>query len=392
MSTNTAAYCEARKRLPLEYIKLAAKAISNLAQKAARERGAKNIICKGRVVKIADGFLVNLMDTPENQAAFPQDSRQEVGSGFPIIRMVGLFCLDSGCLIDVAEAPIRGKRTGENALLRKILHHVKPGEVLILDAIYSNYFLLEYCLKNGIDFVMERHGSRDSDYRTGKKLGSMDHLITYLKPKKKPDWMSQQEYDESADSITVRETQSSYKKDDNTVKPINIVTSFCNVEEFSREEIGEFYGLRWTGETNIGTIKTTMQLAHVKAKTPEMAMKVIWMTVAAYNNQRRLMMEAGIKYDEPPKNIAFKHAMTALTTRSARLTVSTNLNDIEWFHREISSRLVADRPGRSEPRMVKGRPKARALLIGKRHEQKERLILAREGKKLRSPDIYVWAA
>ena len=42
------------------------------------------------------GATVTLADTEENQATYPQPSSQKPGLGFPICRVVGLFCLGSG--------------------------------------------------------------------------------------------------------------------------------------------------------------------------------------------------------------------------------------------------------------------------------------------------------
>jgi hypothetical protein len=59
----------------------------------------------------------------------------------------------------------------------------------------------------GLDGVFEQQGSRKSstDFRRGRRLGQRDHLIDLGKPKCKPDWMSQQEYELAPESLVVCE-------------------------------------------------------------------------------------------------------------------------------------------------------------------------------------------
>ena len=56
----------------------------------------------GRPIKIADGTTVSMPDTAENQKAYPQQSGQKKGLGFPTMRLVGLISLSCGAVLDVA--------------------------------------------------------------------------------------------------------------------------------------------------------------------------------------------------------------------------------------------------------------------------------------------------
>ncbi len=55
-----------------------------------------------RVVKVVDGSIVTLPDTPENQAEYPQSKSQKPGVGFPIVRVLMMFSLSVGAVLDVA--------------------------------------------------------------------------------------------------------------------------------------------------------------------------------------------------------------------------------------------------------------------------------------------------
>ncbi len=67
--------------------------------------------CRQQIVEDQDLCFTRLLPkeqvkavTPENQKAYPQQSAQKKGLGFPIMRLVGLISLSSGTVLDVAMA------------------------------------------------------------------------------------------------------------------------------------------------------------------------------------------------------------------------------------------------------------------------------------------------
>jgi hypothetical protein len=90
---NTSSYCEARQRLPLAIPRDLSAALGEqletLAPMAWRWRG--------RSVKLFDGTVVSMPDTPSNREAYPQSPAQKPGLGFPSAR-IGAIALSSGRL------------------------------------------------------------------------------------------------------------------------------------------------------------------------------------------------------------------------------------------------------------------------------------------------------
>lgn len=202
-STHTGAYCRARQRLPLEMVATLARHTGCVMA----ERTPPTWHWRGRAVRLVDGATVALPDTPENQALYPQPSSQQPGLGSPLCRVVGILCLASGALLDAAMGPCRGKGSDEQSLLRSMLDTLAGGDILLGDAFYATYFLLCALQERGVDGVFEQQGSRrrSTDFRRGKRLGPRDHLIELRKPKIKPTWMSQADYDQAPDVLKVRE-------------------------------------------------------------------------------------------------------------------------------------------------------------------------------------------
>ena len=87
-SIKTGAYCNARKRLPLNPLKQAVEA----SGKTLHHHAHKTWLWKGH-------NTVLMPDTPENQVRFPQQSNQKPGLGFRITRIVGLISLSVGSVV-----------------------------------------------------------------------------------------------------------------------------------------------------------------------------------------------------------------------------------------------------------------------------------------------------
>lgn len=356
-STNTSAYCQARSRLPLSMISTLVCQTGEIITESAP--------CwwhwQGRQVRLVDGATSILADTEENQAAYPQSSSQKPGLGFPICRMVALICLASGALLNAATAPCEGKGSDEQTLLRGMLDTLEEGDILLGDAFYPTYFLLCELMRRGIDGVFEQYGARQrvTDFRTGKKLGVRDHLTVLNKPKRKPYWMSQDEYDQAPVTLTVREFKAGGKI---------MVTTFLNPNETPKNALKVLYCRRWNIELDLRNIKTTLGMEQLRCKTPEMAMKELWVYLLAYNMIRLLMAQAALLTDQIPRQLSFKHTVQLWLSWQQRGGPTHDAASINALLVLIAEPRVGLRPGRVEPRALKRRAKQYPLLTKPRED------------------------
>jgi hypothetical protein len=143
-----------------------------LARRTARELqagAAEEWKWNGRSVFIADGSHVSMPDTPANRASYPQPVVQQPGLGFPLARVAVLLSLATGACHDLAIAPYAGKGTGETTLLRAMYEALKPGDVVLADALFDNYFLACELRDRGVELVArvqaERVGTRTVEAR-----------------------------------------------------------------------------------------------------------------------------------------------------------------------------------------------------------------------------------
>lgn len=350
-SEHTSPYCRARQRLPEIMLKIIMKVLGI----SLDEQLNSQWLWKGRHTKLVDGTTVSMPDTAENQKAYPQPDSQKPGLGFPIARMVAVISLATGALIDYSIGPYKGKETGEHALLRDILSCFCSGDIMLADRYYCSYFLIAMLQSMGVDCIFQQHASRKSDFRRGRRLGTKDHLIVWTKPTC-PNWMTEAMYLSMPETLSVREIKSSGKV---------IVTTILDPKEATRKELSEIYTQRWFVEVDLRSIKDTLQMGVLRCKTPEMVRKEISVHFIAYNLIRMVMAQAAFQKNIPPRCISFKGTVQLLNAfrDTIRLAANEQLAQIyKSLIDAVAGHRVGNRPGRSEPRAVKRRPKSLPLL------------------------------
>jgi hypothetical protein len=237
-----------------------------------------------------------------------------------------------------------------------MLDTLRSGDVLLGDAYYATYFLLCARLERGVDAVFEQHGARrrSTDFRCGQRLGQRDHLITLAKPKRKPDWMAQDVYDQAPDSLNVRELQAGGKV---------LVTTLLCPKQTPKAALKELFRSRWHVELDLRNIKTTLGLESLSCKTPEMAAKEIWVYLLAYNLIRLMMAQAALLADRLPRELSFKHTLQLWVAWRQCGLGSDHDERLSVLFVLIAQQRVGNRPGRIEPRAIKRRPKPYPLLV-----------------------------
>jgi len=364
-------YCKARQRLPEPLLAdLARRSGAELQQQVAPPE-----LLGGRPIKIADGTTVSMPDTPANQKAYPQQAAQKKGLGFPLLRLVGLIGLSCGAVLDVAMAPYHGKQTGETALLRQLLDSLRTGDVLLADAIFSNYWMIALLRERGVDLLSRYAGKRRLDFRQGRRLGRYDHVVSWHKPLR-PSWLSQELYERLPETLCIRETKVEVSQKGFRCRHLLLVTTLRDVQAYPRQELATAFRCRWHAELDLRSIKHVMQMDVLRCKSPAMVRKEIWMHLLAYNLIRKLMAEAAAEAGVCPRDLSFKGTLQTLVAfAAAGWSCPERRNELyAAVLRAVATHHVNDRPDRVEPRAVKRRPKKQVYLNEPRAVAKARLL------------------
>lgn len=341
-SVRTGGYCRARQRLPLEMVSTLTRETGRLLHEKARA----SWLWRGRAVKLVDGTGISMPDTPENQERYPQPSTQAPGVGFPLARLVMVICLATGAALDAAIGPHSGKGTGELGLVRSLLDGFCPGDVMLADALYCNYWLIATLMGAGVDVLFEQNGARITDFRRGQSLGTRDHIVHWPKPAARPQWMTPQQYEAFPDELRVREAKVAHQV---------LVTTMLDHRKVSKDDLSELYARRWNVELDLRNLKTTTGMDVLSCQTPQMNEKQLWAHLLAYNVIRLLMAQAACNAGIDPRELSFKHTVQLWTEWVARGLSAAK--DGGRLFTLIAQCRVGKRHGRIEPRMRKRRPK-----------------------------------
>ena len=171
LNPNTNAFCQARARLPLAWLqKVWWRLADRICAQAPSLPG-----CHGRRMLVVDGTTVQTPDTTSNQAQWPQVTSQQLGCGFPLVHLVGFFCLSSGALLRATHGAWKDHEMRLFALLRGTL---RRGDVLVADRGFWSFANLAFLPLRGVDLIVRAKYANTLDWRQGQRLGKNDRLVT----------------------------------------------------------------------------------------------------------------------------------------------------------------------------------------------------------------------
>lgn len=360
----TSAYCQSRDRLPLDVL-------ARLRCAAAAHADRIRQLWRGLCVKVIDGTSTSLPDTPKNQRAYPQPGGQKPGCGFPLLKLVGVFSLATGALLDYAKG---NKHQHELNLLQKLLDQFKPGDLALADRGFSSYTLLGLLWWRGVHSLFRLHQARPADLRNGKRLGKNDRLMIWRKPWpwQRPRYLSKALWNLIPQELSVRVVRFILEVPGFRAQSLTLVTTLLDPKVYPAEELARLYARRWRIELWFRDIKTSMGMEVLRCKSPKMVHKELEMFLIAYNLIRGLIAESATLYEVPMDRLSFKGTVDSVRQFSVAIAQARSRKR----QKQLTGRLleviaqddVPDRPGRREPRAVKRRPKPYPLLNRPRHQ------------------------
>lgn len=354
-SENTGPYCKARQRLDLETVE----DVHHDLYQHLRRSGTRG---RGRLLSV-DATGVRLDDTTENRETYGYAPGQKKGCGFPVMQLVTLMDLDCGAVVDAIDSV---NSEGESPLFDAgLIRYVRENDILVADRAYCSYYNFTRLQEAGASAVMRLHGTRDT-----KPLKNCDDtVVTWKRPpwNRAPTHLFPEQWKEVPGELKVRLVR--VRIGGNGFRPKQMLLA-TTLFDMSVEELAALYRRRWEIETGFKDIKTTLGMDHVHVKSPDMALKQVYLFFIANNLIRWLMLRAG----QPEDRISFKGTIDCLNRWTAEMANLTRKNFKELFAemlRIIGADKVPLRPDRSEPRCVKTRPKRFQRLTRPRHTYKE---------------------
>ena len=123
---------------------------------------------------------------------------------------------------------------------------LNPGDVVLADALFDDYFIACELCNRGIDIVAraqhERAGSRIAQSRPD------GDIIVWQRPNK-PRGMTGEQYRSYPKQLLMRQVTVDARDKNNRVKQFKVITTILD-QSIDGKQIGDLYERRWDGETN----------------------------------------------------------------------------------------------------------------------------------------------
>jgi Transposase DDE domain len=351
------AYCSARMRLPLSVVQgLAGHSYQKFSAAVDPQETYR---WRGHRVLLIDGSSFSMPDTPELQARFGQPGMQKPGCGFPVAHLLALFNARTGLAVDALTAPLR---THEASEVERIQREMQTGDLVQGDDSFGTYAHVALLQQRGLHGLFPTHHHRIVDFtphrpclepggreekglprsRWIKRLGHRDQRVEWVKPRRRPDWMSPRQWRSLPASIVVREVRRTIHRFRQKPITLTIVTTLLDPKAYPARELFQLRLRRWDVEIDLRHLKTTMKMNVLHCQTADGVLKELWMFLLVYNLARMVMLEAAARQQAPVNRISFADAL-------------------DWMRRakpgEALPKLVVVpyRPDRIEPRVLKRR-------------------------------------
>jgi hypothetical protein len=371
-SFTDSAYCQARKRLPLAVYHWLLEKIA-ATSRAATEGGSRWL---GHRVWLVDGSSFSMPDEPELQRHFGQPGNQKKGCGFPVAKWLALFDLTTGMLLRSAASPLRSHEMSRAATISREL---EAGDLVLGDRGFCSYAHLALLVQRALHGVFRVHQKQIIDFTPGRAgtrggskdvpglprsrwvlaQGDSDQVVVWSKPKKRPSWMTAEEYGALPDELTVRELRYRVEVPGYRVREITLVTTLLDAAAYPAEALAELYFRRWQVEINIRHLKTSMKMDVLRCETVDGVLKELAVFALAYNLVRSVMGESARLQGVAPDRIGLVDTVRWLIgIEEGGLTVLV---------------VNPSRRGRVEPRVVKRRPKQYMRMTKPRAELRKQL-------------------
>jgi hypothetical protein len=315
LSGNTAAYNTARQQLPSVVVEACC---DHLFEQLTSEAGGY-LPPLDRRAFIFDGTSVELPPTDALRHLYPPGSNQHKPSHWPLIRMLVAHDLQTGLALRPQWGPMNGKQAvSEQQLLETAIDRLPEASLVIGDANFG-VFSVAYASQQRHHPVLLRLTAQRALHLAGEPLqDGINRPITW-KPSR---WDRRHHPNLPKDACVHGRLLVCLVQPSNDAKPflLALFTSW----DATLTQILEVYGQRWGVETDLRTLKSTLNLEQLRCTTPEMVAKELDLAMAAYNLVRVVICLAAQQAGLPPRSYSFSRVRHLLQVFAPLLAAAQN--------------------------------------------------------------------
>jgi DDE family transposase len=293
LSARTGAYCRARQRMPVEMIR------GVTAQLTAELEKKWEPSPEGLPIYLIDGTSLQLQNEEELVASYPPARNQYRRCHWPVMRLVVLHNARSGLALQPAWGPMFGAQAvSEQALGERLLEQVPSGGVVLGDRNFGIFAMAYRAAQKQRHVVLRLQKNRALKLADRLVPGSDLPVIWYAS-----DWDRRMHPQLPVDAQISGRLLICFRP--GWREPLYLFTTLT----LPADQVVKMYGLRWNVETDLRSLKRTVHLHRLTAKSEDMFSKELWAGIAAYNLVRAVMWAAARQANLDPRQLSFSQVL-----------------------------------------------------------------------------------
>jgi putative transposase len=349
ISSRTGGYCRARLKMPKLVATDVCDHILEQLQVLMRER----LPDVGRPVFVIDGTTLSLQHRPELVRSFPPGSNQYGDNHWPTMLLVAFHDAHTGLALRPSWGPMYGKHAvGEQQLAAEALERLPADAVVLADSDFGIFAFAHAVQQTQRSMIFRLTKSRVQKVLSG----------IALRPgrRRKVRWEASRCDRMSHPDLPERASVEGWVVACPNPSRTGEMLFFFTTLDVKPKRILALYGLRWNMETDLRSLKRTVNLHQVTSKSQAMVEKEVLMAICAYNVVRAVQYLSASQAGLRPRQLSFSAAQDAVMAAWPYLQRVSNSAE---FHQEIESlllvvaqsRLPERSHKRSYPRKIWGR-------------------------------------
>jgi hypothetical protein len=331
VSCHTGAYSDARQAMPVKVAERVADRVFGHLLLSRREA----LPGWNRRVFVLDGSSVELPHTSELVKAYPPARNQHGESHWPVLRLLVADELTTG----LAERPCWGPMYGADAvseqnLTERILGRLPDASVVMGDINFGVFTVALAAAQRSHDQLFRLMPKRAKVIGRGLPLQPGTDVLVCWRPST---YERRQHPDLPADAcvqgrLIVRQVVAS--------NGASMILYFFTTLQLAVEHILQLYGQRWDIETDLRSLKQTLNLQMLRCRSVDMIAKELILAVVGYNLVRAVMNVAAQQNNLDPRRLSFSRSQDVVNAALPGLDAACTPKEYEvGIHKML--RLVA---------------------------------------------------
>ena len=298
-SRATTAFCKARQRLPLAWVRHA------LAHVTTGLRApVQGLTWHDLTVGVIDGSTVRLRPHGNISKRWTPARNQHGAAYWCLLRVVVAFCAGSGLVLSAGVGPLSAS---EQALAVSLILRATAGHLWVGDRNFGVWRIVRAALQTQGHALV-----RLTETRARRLLGraltdGLDQAVQWT-PTRHDQADAGLARQPVAGRLLVRRLRRPGFRDEWLV----LFTTLTDATVYPAAELFALYGERWQAELNLRALKTHLGLEQLEVKSAGMALKTWSAGLLAYNLVRGVMLWAAAAARVSPQTLSFAQARRLL--------------------------------------------------------------------------------